>query len=243
MRVHREVQQWDSLLTVRNMRGTLPAMAHKEHVGMAGSRVYHYAPHVTKAQRQAFKLPEYFKVDRFWLEVDFAPGWRAAYFLVPYGGQPVVAEVRIFPADEYPGRDAGAWRAQFLGVRAAPGVKLGAERKHAVALLKLLAPTWPDGARGFYAAPEGAASKRGQTRGRPDRFYAGLARDYVTRCSRGSRRPVADVAKRHKLAVSIVRDAIHEARARGLLSKGRQGAPGGQLTPLGLLRSRKGKGR
>ena len=232
---------------------------------MAGSRVYHYAPHVTKAQRQAFKLPEYFKVDRFWLEVDFAPGWRAAYFLVPYGGQPVVAEVRIFPADEYPGRDAGAWRAQFLGVRAAPGVKsgefdcppvrqgitarllrkvpLGAERKHAVALLKLLAPTWPDGARGFYAAPEGAASKRGQTRGRPDRFYAGLARDYVTRCSRGSRRPVADVAKRHKLAVSIVRDAIHEARARGLLSKGRQGAPGGQLTPLGLLRSRKGKGR
>jgi hypothetical protein len=37
---------------------------------------------------------------------------------VPYHGQPVVAEVRVFPADEWPGRRLGEWRAELLGVLA-----------------------------------------------------------------------------------------------------------------------------
>lgn len=240
-------------------------MAYKEEF-TAGSGAYDFVRPITKAQRTAFGLPEHGpNVDRLWLEVDFAPGWRAAYFLVPYGGQPVVAEIRIIPADEFPARPAGAWRAQFLGSHSGPAVRsgdfqcppirrgitarllrrvpLGVERKHAAEFLSRFAAegTWVD--ERFRAQEKGAdVEKRGRP-GRPDRFYASLARDYVLRCNRGSRRPVAEIADRRGLSAAIVRDAIHEARERGLLSPGRQGTPGGQLTPRGqgLLRSGKGK--
>jgi hypothetical protein len=55
-------------------------------------------------------------VENLWLEVELGDGWRAAYRLVPYRKQPVVAELRIFPADVYADREAGTWRAEVLGV-------------------------------------------------------------------------------------------------------------------------------
>ena len=56
------------------------------------------------------------RVTDAWLEVEIDEDWCAAFRLVPYAGQPVVAEVRIFPADHWPGRKPGRWRAHVLGV-------------------------------------------------------------------------------------------------------------------------------
>lgn len=232
------------------------------------------------SERAVFDLPESVGVHEAWIEVDIGDGWRAAFRLVPYRGQPVIGELRVFPADRYPGREPGAWRADVLGVRAGgaaplrkslPGrrepvdcpavrqgitarllrrIPLGAHLRHAGEFMARLKITHPNMGRDLAAwgfvrpgttekevAP---AQRRG---GRPDRFYALLAAVYVARIAAGSRRPVADLAARRKLPTAVVRDMIHEARQRDLLTGGRQGAPGGQITARAekLLRSRRGK--
>ena len=58
------------------------------------------------------------RVDEAWVEVPLGDEWVAAYALVLQQGYPVIAEVRIFPAEpKRPG--AGQWSGHFLGVNAA----------------------------------------------------------------------------------------------------------------------------
>jgi hypothetical protein len=220
----------------------------------------------TRSEQAAFGLPAHAGVNDAWVEIEIGDGWRAAFRLAPYGGQPVIAELRVFPADQYPGRKPGTWRGDVLGVQAGgaqrvrkvlPGGKtvdcppvrtgitarllrripLGEHRRHAETFIARLKETHRGmgadlAAWGFNAEIEKGKKKPTVQRrgGRPDRFYADLAAAYVARIAAGSRRPVADLADRRKLSASVVRDAIHEARVRGLLMKGRQGAPGGTLT-------------
>src|SRR5262249_31562023 len=76
---------------------------------------------VTPQAQQLFALPscENVPVKNVWLEMDL-PGdrWRVAFRLVPYGEEPVIAEIRVFPADVYPDRCVAEWRGEFLGVLA-----------------------------------------------------------------------------------------------------------------------------
>lgn len=65
--------------------------------------------------------------------------------------------------------------------------------------------------------------------GRDDFFYAWLADEYV-RAAATSRSPVKDIAKRRNEEPDHIRDLLHEARVRGLLSKGKAGTRGGYLT-------------
>ena len=68
----------------------------------------------------------------------------------------------------------------------------------------------------------------------PDERDARIAAAYVARVEAGSRHAGADVASasRGTLSAAQVRDAIHTARGRGLLTPTtKQGRPGGQLTP------------
>jgi hypothetical protein len=67
--------------------------------------------------------------------------------------------------------------------------------------------------------------------GRDDVFYAVIARDYLDVLARGSRRPIHDLARARKLKASTVRDMVHEARERALLSKSKAGIRGGQMLP------------
>jgi hypothetical protein len=77
--------------------------------------------------------------------------------------------------------------------------------------------------------------------GRDDLPYARLARDYVT-ANRGSRSPVKDLAEARGERPARIRDMVHEARERGLLSPANSGVRGGVLLPRAeaLLRRRKG---
>jgi transposase-like protein len=52
----------------------------------------------------------------------------------------------------------------------------------------------------------------------------------VNALGRSTKRPVADLAERYGLKASQVRDVIHEARVRGLLTESRRGQASGQLT-------------
>ena len=73
-------------------------------------------------ERRAFDFPdEQDQVDgvfNLWLENDLDgefEGWRVAFRLFPHQGQMAVSEIRILPADEWRGRQAGEWRADVLG--------------------------------------------------------------------------------------------------------------------------------
>src|SRR5438876_11880491 len=53
-----------------------------------------------------------------WIEVPLDDAWMVAYQLVNLSGEPVVAEVRVFPNERGKGRPPGVWSAEFLGVNA-----------------------------------------------------------------------------------------------------------------------------
>jgi hypothetical protein len=227
-------------------------------------------------ERAAFDLPKSIVVEDVWLEVEIGGGWRAAFRLVPYAGQPVIGELRVFPADRYPGRRVGEWRAAVLGVGAAKGVHkrlprrvepdvdcppvkygvtarmlrrvpLGAHLRDAKESLATLEKTHPKSLRPAlveWGLPVRAERKPTARRagGRTDLFYSQLAAAYVARLAAGSRRPIKDIARQRSKADSVIRDAVHEARERGLLTAGgRPGVPGGTLTPLAETILRAGK--
>jgi hypothetical protein len=79
----------------------------------------------------------------------------------------------------------------------------------------------PAGGAGWEQPGTGGA----RTRGRPDRFYADIAGEYLD-LARSSRRPAADLAGQHQVPVTTVHRWIKEARRRGHLSPGRPGKAG-----------------
>src|SRR5438034_10949955 len=76
--------------------------------------------------------------------------------------------------------------------------------------------------------------QRGRTRS--DEFYAELAFEYEWEVRQGNPRPVKTIALRGGLSAMRVRDMLHAARHRGLLSKTRQGRSAGKLTQKGATK-------
>lgn len=189
--------------------------------------------------------PDEWEPEDLWVEVDVADCWRAAFRLMSVRGKPVVAEVRLFPRDDYPKRPGGQWRAEVLGVLA---TELEGERT--VGGKKVSFPPLGNGidaqllrripfsvtseyvGRVSKPVPQEEQEKPRKKGALPEHFYAKLAAAYVARLKAGSRRPLADLARRRKLSYEQIRDAIHTARNQlSLLTKSRvQGQPGGQLT-------------
>lgn len=76
----------------------------------------------------------------------------------------------------------------------------------------------------------GEEPRRPGRAGRPDSFYAQVASTYVRAQEAGSSRPTKDAAEALGLKQSYVRDVLHDARERGLLTKTLPGRAGGRLT-------------
>jgi hypothetical protein len=72
-------------------------------------------------------------------------------------------------------------------------------------------------------------ARRPGRRGRGDLFYARWAAEYVE-ALRESDRPNVVIAERHGYGVSTVRELVHEARHRDLLTPGSRGKAGGSLS-------------
>ncbi len=219
-----------------------------------------------------------------WCEVDVDQQWRAAFRLVPYAEQPVIAELRVFPRDDWQGRKPGEWRAEILGMRApkvvgqrtrtsdtlgrrlpsaathlhasfAPirhgitaqllrQIPVGAHLRSTRAFIQLMRKYWAESTHDphdpidrelfpqFTSVPSATPQRQGPNAW-SDLRYAHIAAAYVARIQAGSRRALADIASasRGALSVAQVRDAVHAARRRGLLTATTtQGRPGGQLT-------------
>jgi hypothetical protein len=192
-----------------------------------------------RLQRDAREM----KIEDTWIESPLGKDWVVAYRILAQGGAPVVGEVRIFPT-ETKRRHPGQWSAEFLGARASapPGgltsrllrrVRLGANLKEAGKIIKWWYESHPEAIaplteRGLVAAPR-RPTGRGR-KGHPDLFYALLADEYVAAVQARSPRPAVDVARRRRLKAARVRDLLHEARHRGLLTVQRHGVKGGVLT-------------
>jgi hypothetical protein len=88
---------------------------------------------------------------------------------------------------------------------------------------------------GFTSAAAGAPRRPGR-KGRDDSFYAAVSAAYVDALRRGSRQPVVDAARTLGEAgggvykPAYVRDLLHVARGRGLLTRPPRGRAGGELT-------------
>ena len=76
--------------------------------------------------------------------------------------------------------------------------------------------------------PEVSGIERPGRAGRDDRYYVVWAARYAEKA--GSPRPIAELAEEHGLRREQVRDLIHTARERDLLTPGRRGRPQGELT-------------
>ncbi len=183
------------------------------------------------------------------VRIPLDDNWLAVYELGERDGEPVIGEVRVLPLPksrkaerelkaalserpityqaEKPSRPLTARTLRRLS----PGLALELARE---TLLELPGKYLV----GFHGIrPEAlTAPRRPGRRGRSDRFWAEIAVLYVEALSRGSRRPIADVAGRlsaqgEPYSQSRVRDVVREARVRGLLTPAEgRGRAGGQLT-------------
>lgn len=189
-----------------------------------------------------------------WLEVPAAPGWMAAYRLVPQAGSVVIGEARLFPAEPItPGalhqRDPGRWAGEFMGDEApVPRGGLTARLlrqlrpgEHSTYIGQILEASRarygrrPPFREAFYESAEKPRRQRRRSRkGRDDVFLAQLARDYVRAVESGDTKPRITVARRWRSTPTEIRDALHQARRRGLLAGARHGKRGGILTASAL---------
>jgi hypothetical protein len=185
------------------------------------------------------------RIENAWVEAELAAGWTVAYRLAVQDGAVVVSELRIFPEeDTRPAGEPGTWSAALLGSRApvprggiaavlVRRVKIGEPQRHASEILRrgrYIAPLGDAITRLGVIAPARPIRARGGRPRKADLYFAEIARDYVRAITRGSRRPVKDIAAARGLRESAVRDAIHTARERRLLTAAHPGKRGGALT-------------
>jgi len=195
------------------------------------------------------RLPHH-TVSEAWVEVPLGEDWIAAYRIVPKGGQPAVAEVRLFP-DE-PKRSPGHWSKEpaSVPVWGLPGTLLGKLRlTHALRKFGELVEDADNKTDGYFSAQvlkrfglrksDRHASARPGRGGRDDLFYAIWAAAYVERLLAGDRTPVRSLGEDppielegapSPLSRNTVRGILADARSRQLLTTAPPGKAGGELT-------------
>ncbi len=177
------------------------------------------------------------------LPIEGASGWYVSAVFVQEGDQLVMAELKVFPGPQQEGRRAqrrkpGDWSGRPEALAGLPdgGVSARLLRRIRLTDLQLLvAAALSDGSD---TAPRvsglGVGTAAPGATGRSDRYYAEWAFAYAKKLAEGSRSPIKDLAAEHGRSPGQVRDLIHDARVRGLLSRERQGRAAGSLTPKAI---------
>lgn len=219
----------------------------RHHAGVPGTHLF--------VERRGPVDPDSSKlVEELWVERSLGDGWLAAFRLIPQDGQPVVAELRIFPEEENPKRKRGQWSAHMLGLDAiAPRGGLTARVIRRVRLEDVqsafsevianlvqrfgsetpLPPLDPFLSRIRIEEIARLANQRPGPAGRDDTFYAAVAANYLARIRAGSKQPLKELSTELSRPTSHVRQLLATARDRGLLTRAVQGRAGGELTEAG----------
>lgn len=178
-----------------------------------------------------------------WFETPIAPRWIVAFRLTNQRGQPVIAELRVFP-DEPGHYPPGRWSGEYgapakvppggLSARDLRQIRTQAFRADLRTIATHLMPEWGEELPSLFpgvplsTVPPRATQGR---KGRSDLELAQIAAVYEAACI-ANRPAIAAVAKAFKLSLSKARDAVRRARVRGLLSSAsKQGKGGGLVTP------------
>lgn len=170
--------------------------------------------------------------------------WQVSYRCTPQGQRVAVVEARIWPRPGATlpagglsagvlhqirvGRVVDHLSRMFALLWARPGAEAPASVKAlAEAFPFMRAETPPRRAR---KRSEGAAGRPGR-RPLSELELVAAATAYLDAIKRGSARPVQEAAKRIRETPERLRDRLHRARTRGLLTTVKAGAAGGTLTP------------
>ncbi|MDP8975154.1 MAG: hypothetical protein M3N28_02075 [Actinomycetota bacterium] len=178
------------------------------------------------------------------LPIDGSDGWYVSAIFLEEEGQLVMAELKVFPgpgsrSDGRRGarRKPGDWSGRQDALREVPDGGVSARLLRCIRLtdLQQLVMSELPATSGASGQPTRSARVgRPGSAGRPDRQYAEWAFRYAKKLAEGSRSPIKDLAAEHGRSPGQVRDLIHDARVRGLLSKERQGRAAGSLTPKAI---------
>jgi hypothetical protein len=183
--------------------------------------------------------------NEWWFEGTFDDGqqWTVAYRMVQQHGHPVIAEVRVFPAEKDPRMPPGEWSGVYLGHAAVvpeggitarllkhlrPGDTRGsdiAEGRDAWKRYMGLDPRIKQqfSRAGFRQVRKPRAGRRGWS----DGDLLAAAAFYV---ERGGRTPVVALAQAKGLERSQARDLLQAAQKKGLLTPGTRGRTSRALT-------------
>ena len=173
------------------------------------------------------------------LPIEGSQGWYVSAVFLPQGDELVMAELKVFPG---PGasdvkrtkRRPGDWSGRSDALTGLPDGGVSARLLRCIRLTDLQHLVVATLAQRAEAKPRdslvNARVGRPGSGGRSDRFYARWAFDYAKKLAEGSRSPIKDLAAERNMSQGQVRDLIHDARVRGLLSKERQGRAAGSLT-------------
>lgn len=184
--------------------------------------------------------------DDVWVEARLKNGWFVRGRMVVQGGRAVVAELQIMPS----GKAAPPGGVTQDVVRRVP---LGSFGPYLMAANSFA--MGDSGIGGLAQAFKRSVGARialdrldprprpRRASGREDLFYARLAAAYLKAIEQGSRSPIKDLASKRDELPSRIRDMVHEARERGLLSTGSAGRRGGELLPRALALLEKGERR
>ena len=185
------------------------------------------------------------ETDLIYVETELEEGWwvYAVYLLVD--GEPTLAELRVFPEDgrdeDEEAHDFGEWSQSLSGL-ASTTAPLTSRLLRDLSLIALKNAAKPGleqmnlGEGRFKTIADSfvtSESKPGR-KGRSDDHYLPIAIRYADLIAQGDRSPVETLASQLKLRPAQARDLIHEARVRGLLTKGQRGRAGGVLTEKAL---------
>lgn len=188
--------------------------------------------------------------DDAWVEYDLDDHWTVALRLTTTkDGMTIVSELRCFPrpsAEPTRKRKLGQWKADTEGWGMWAGEMLGLTGGITTSLLREIrldaavatADDFQVALRqrqknhehngGAAALPE--TSRRERRTGLTDLQFARLAKHYVARIKKGSRRPILDLAQSRNEGPTRTRNLITQTRHNGFLTKTVQGAKGGALT-------------
>lgn len=166
------------------------------------------------------------------------PNWQVDATFVMHEGQPVLADLHLLPRLP-PDVTADCWTTEFappeecrsgINARLLRSISLPELEREARQGLKALARRHQPGRwRRELERAEASFDRPGRA-GRDDSHYVLWAVRYVEAVEAGSRTPIADLAAAHALDKEQVRDRIHEARVRELLTRAGRGKVGGHLT-------------